>query len=103
MPGVVIPVMAYYPEPTLDYSLVGSDFSLVETFLEGGSPAPESVLRAASQSLQGLFPTGMVNYDTTTGKVSLSVENVDRSRAEAFLDALRTDVKFAQMAEIQGK
>jgi len=98
MPGVVIPVMAYYPEPNLDYSLVGSEFSLVETFLEGTSPAPESVLRAASQRLQIIFPTGIVNYDTATGKVSLSVENADRSKAEAFLDALRTDIKFAQMA-----
>jgi len=100
MPGVVIPVMAYYPEPTLDYSLIGSDFSIVETFLEGASPAPESVLRAASQSLQVIFPSGTVDYDTATGKVSLSVENADRNKAEAFLDALRTDVKFAQMAQL---
>lgn len=99
MPGVVIPVMAYYPEPNLDYSLIGSEFSLVETFLEGGSPAPESVLLAASQRLHVIFPTGTVSHDATSGKVTLSVSNVNRDKAEAFLDALRTDVKFAQIAQ----
>lgn len=96
MPGILVPVMAFYPEPNLDYSLIGNDFTLVETFLEGGAPAAESVLIASKQRLQAIFPGATVTYDTATGKVSLSVSNVNRDKAEAFLDALRTDIKFAQ-------
>ena len=98
MAGILVPVMAFYPEQNLDYSLVGTDFTLAETFLEGGAPAPESVLIAAKQRLEVIFPTGAVTYDTATGKVNLSVSNVDRQIAEAFLDALRTDIKLAQMS-----
>ena len=98
MPGVLVPIMAYYPEPNLDYSLIGTEFTLAETFLEGGSPAGESVLNAAKQRLEVIFPTGTVTYDTATGKVNLSVSSVDRAKAEAFLDALRTDIRFAELA-----
>jgi len=94
----IVPIMAYYPEPNLDYSLIGTDFTLVQTFLEAGSPVGEGVLRAAKQRLEAFFPAATVTYNTTTGKVSLTVSGIDRAKAEAFLDALRTDIKFAQIA-----
>ena len=97
MASILVPIMAYYPEQNLDYSLVGAKFTLVETYLEEGNPAAESILVAAKQQLQAIFPTGTTSYDATTGKVSLSVDNVYRVKAEAFLDALRGDIKFAQL------
>jgi len=97
MSGILVPVMAFYPEPNLDYSLIGTDFTLVETFLESGAPAGEGILVAAKQRLEVIFPGSTVTYDVGTGKVSLVASGVDRDKAEAFLDAVRTDIKFAQL------
>ncbi len=97
MAGILVPVMAYYPEPNLDYSLIGTDFTLVETFLESGAPAAESVLIAAKQRLEVIFAGSTVSYEVATGKVSLTASAVDRDKAEAFLDAVRTDIKFAHL------
>ena len=97
MSSVIVPVMAYYPEPNLDYSLIGNDFTLGQTFFEGGEPASESVLLAARQRLLAIFPTAIVDYEISTGKVNMAVPGVDRQKAEAYLDALRTDIRFAQL------
>lgn len=97
MTSLLVPVMAFFPEPNLDYSLIGSDFSLTETYLDDGQPAGEKVLRAAKARLEAIFPGAIVNYDVATGKVSMTASGVDRAKAEAFLDALRMDIRFAQI------
>lgn len=95
MNGALVPVMIFYPE-SLDYSLIGNDFTIVQTFAESGTPAPEVVLSAAKQRLESLFG-GTATYEKETGKVTLSVSGVNRAKSEAFLDALKACIKYLQM------
>jgi hypothetical protein len=95
MSGALIPVMVFYPE-SVDYSLIGTDFTIIQTFAESGTPAPEMVLSSAKQRLEALFG-GTATYEKETGKVTLSVTGINRARAETYLDALKASIKFVQM------
>ena len=97
MAGALVPVMVLYPD-SVDYSLIGTDFTIIQTFIESGTPSPEVVLTAAKQMIEGLFG-GTATYDKSTGKVSLTVSNVARDKAEAYLDALRASIKFAKIIQ----
>jgi hypothetical protein len=94
MSGAIVPVMVFFPD-SLDYSLIGNDFTIIQTFKESGTPAPEMVLSAAKEKLEAIFG-GTASYDINTGAVTLNVSGVDRAKAEAYLDALKTSIEFCK-------
>lgn len=92
MASTPVPVMVFCPDE-IDYSLIGTEFTIIQTYASGGNASPEFVLAAAKQKLEELFG-GTAEYDVSTGKVSLTVSGVDRERAEAYLEALKSLIDY---------
>lgn len=91
MAGVLLTIMVFTPDPNIDYSLIEQNFSWIETY----SGATEDVLSAAAERLEELFPGAAVTYDVATCKVSMVASGVDRSKAQAFIEAMMAVLRFA--------